>query len=250
MESSSQLSYSSGTVSGSDNGSFTTSWTVPSNAGQAFPTAQTYNGSVWSKSIQYPIYFYTTTANETSGTPVIAEATTTVSSGAEGGMHFLVPSGVASTYTIRGVRMVVTSPAVGKSIKVVLYSGTDGAAVGHDRLRQLCPDHRSPVRDFLFRLTHRSPPLSAGTEYRIGISPQDASNGVGLRAMTIHDAQALTAFPGGSGWYYSSRSSCGGPCDGTATGWSDTTTARPWMSLIIGDMAGGSGGGTRSYVGH
>lgn len=83
--------------------------------------------------------------------------------------------------------------------------------------------------------------LLANTTYRIVLKPTTATN-ISLYYITFADAAYQAAMPGGSSWYYTSRTDAGA--------WSDTTTRRPLTSLhISGIDSGGSGAFSAAYMG-
>lgn len=231
------IDYSSGTIDASNNGTFATTWNIPTNGIQSFPIAQSFNGASWTKSTQLPLFFYTTTAGKTYGYPIVSHFSTARSAGAESAMFFSLPTGTAQSYKVAGVRAVITTPAAAKFIKVVLYAGvTVLQSVTVDSDYFTSPGATTRLVQIWFPETMLAT-LSAGTTYRIGISPQDSSNNVALYSFSVHDTQAMTAFPGGVAWGFSSRTGCGGPCDAqTAVGWTDSNNVRPMMSLILEDV--------------
>lgn len=84
-------------------------------------------------------------------------------------------------------------------------------------------------------------PLTASTVYRAILKPTTASN-VSVYYFDVESNAHLGAVEGGTDWYYTSRVDAGS--------WTDLTTARPWMGLVL-DMAngGGGGGGEHAYSG-
>lgn len=78
--------------------------------------------------------------------------------------------------------------------------------------------------------------LSKDTVYRLAVKPTTTTN-VGVLEMTVSIAAMMDMLSGGQAFYYSQRTDAGT--------WSDTTTRRPFMGLIIDqidDGVGGSGG--------
>lgn len=82
--------------------------------------------------------------------------------------------------------------------------------------------------------------LSAATTYRIAVKPTTATS-LTVYQFPVSSNGLLAAVPGGIEWYLSTRTDAGA--------FSDTTTARPLMGLIINGYeatAGGGGGATFS----
>lgn len=77
--------------------------------------------------------------------------------------------------------------------------------------------------------------LSAATWYRMTLLPETAAD-VGLTDFDVDAAAHFTAFELGTNCYYTQRTNAGA--------WTDTTTKRPYMGLIISHLDDGAGGGT------
>jgi hypothetical protein len=205
-------------------------------------------GTNWTKAASAQSVFGFSDGTTTYGFPVQTTTATGISSGSEQGMSFTIPSTWWSTYQISGIRFSGTTPAAAKTFKVVLYSGTtvlQSVSVDSD----MTVSNNSSSRNFVVYFADATlTALNAGSLYRVGICPQDASNNVALMTLDLPAAADRTAFPGGTIFAYSSRSGCGAACDTTSTAWSaDTTTARPMMELILADITAPSGGGQKGY---
>jgi len=77
--------------------------------------------------------------------------------------------------------------------------------------------------------------LAAGNTYRIVVKPGASS--VSTYTVTVASAAIMAAMPGGADWHLTTRTDAGS--------WSETTTLRPLMGLVIDaiDDGTGSGGG-------
>jgi hypothetical protein len=82
--------------------------------------------------------------------------------------------------------------------------------------------------------------LSANTNYRIALKPTSASNVV-LYDYIFGDAANLGAMDGGTNFHLSTQTNAGG--------WTETTTRRPVMSLLLSAFDDGVGGGGATYTG-
>lgn len=234
---------------GSNHGVFNTVLTnlgMVARAGTTWTGTSTNSGSTWTKAGDTAIFGYRS-ASLTFGFPLESFTSTAISTGAESGLLFTIPSTFWSTAKVVGVRFIGTTPAAAKSVKFNLYSGTtvlqsttwdSDWSVGAG----------SAYRVFQIYFTDASlAALTAGSSYRIGVTPQDSSNGVALMTLGLRAAGDRTAFPGGASFTFTSRTACGAACDTTATAWSDTTTSRPMMELILDDITAPSGGGQKAY---
>ena len=84
--------------------------------------------------------------------------------------------------------------------------------------------------------------LSANTTYRLALKPTSGTN-VTFYDWTVTNANYLNNFQGGASWKHTERTDAGA--------WTDTTTKRPWMSLILSkfDDGAGAAGGIGRLVG-
>lgn len=238
------------TPDGSNNSSFTTVLTNIM-ARVAPPYAATFASAAWSKINDAPVWGYRTAAL-TRGYPVQSLTLTSISSGSESAVSFTLPSTLCSTAKIVGVRATIETPNASKVVNLHLYSGTtilQSAALDSDVNK-----FNASVwswGDFYFTDASLTP-ITCGSTYRIGFAPQDSSNIFALATMDVPTAGDRTAFPGGTLFAFSSRTSCGSPCDATSTAWAaDTTTSRPIVELILDDLtppAGGGSGGQKAFT--
>lgn len=125
----------------------------------------------------------------------------------------------------------------GGDFDVVLYEGTTarGSAASIDK------DHVFATR-WANALFDNEEDLSATTDYYAAIKPTSAT-AVALHYFDVANADHLRCHGGGTGWCQASRTDAGA--------WSDTTTRRPFLSVMvsgIGDDVGGAGGGAAMLV--
>jgi hypothetical protein len=213
------------------------------------PYGLTYASSAWSKINEAPLYGYRT-ASATRGLPVQSTTSTTISSGSESAVSFMLPSTMCGAYTVVGVRAVITSPAANKTFKINLYNGTtvlQSVTADSDVGRSYSSVYNTS--EYYFADASLTP-LTCGSTYRIGFAPQDASNGIGLTTLDVAAGGDRTAFSGGTMFAFASRTGCGGPCDATSTAWAaDTVTSRPMLELILDDLTPPAAtGGQKSYT--
>lgn len=230
------VDYSSGTVDGSNNSSFTRRDTgiAPARAGLPFNVTDT-TGS-WAKATDagFPVWGVKS-AGATYGFPLKTFTGTTVSStGNRAAKKFTIPSGVCSTFTIVGLRLIAQGPATGANtwnLAIWNAAGTElaGVSIDGDVISSPANAQRSVVVYF-----DDSPvTFNAGTAYYAGI--ERAGSNIILYSLTLDSAAERTAFPLGTNCSLSTW-------NGSA--WSDDDTSLPLVELILGDMtaSGGSGG--------
>ena len=184
--------YSSGTVDGSNNASFTT---VLSGT-ERFPYVINNNATVRARENGLAIFGYAS-ATKTYGRPMQAHTTISVTSGTtpdEVATKFTLPAGCGDTYKILGVRFPMGATA-GSSFKVILYGGTDatvanstGAVTEVTVLQDVTVDS-----DFVSTATNGDlevyfdettlTTLYYGATYRLAIQPQTAA----AMTPTYHD---------------------------------------------------------------
>lgn len=78
--------------------------------------------------------------------------------------------------------------------------------------------------------------LLANTYYRLALKPSSAVNAVTIDVLTVNSAGLMDCFGGGQDFHYSVRTDAGA--------WSDTTTKRPFLGLIIDQIDDGTGSGS------
>jgi hypothetical protein len=229
----------------SPNGSNNSVFGIGSTAGQGgtvqgFPYAVINNGGTHTKQSRWPI-FGLRSATKTYGNPAVSVTATGISSGDDQAISFHLPSGACSTYKVAGVRFSALSPTAGQSVNVVLYSGTtvlQSVSWDSDIVRL------SATTGQVFEVFFDDPAvtLTCGTTYRLGVTPTSTAS-IGLNVINLPAAGDRTAYPGGTNFGWSTRTGCGGPCDGTTTAWNDDNTKRPLVELILEDITGSGGGG-------
>lgn len=168
--------------------------------------------------------------------PVLTVASTQFNSGStpdERGMivRFPFPAKV-SGYWIWADRLVN-----GRSYDVVLYDSDGSTALATDSTSGY-EQNGAQVGKFSSELT-----LSADTDYRLVMKPTSGNN-VAIYEATVQDAAHFAAWPGGQNWHATERTDAGS--------WSQTTTRRPYMGLLVtavDDGAGGAGGGLLTHSG-
>lgn len=200
-----------------------------------YPVTSANTGSTWTHEVETPVYGYAD-ATTSYGFPIQKfNAVTGVSSGAEQAVAFNLPTTWCKTVRIAGIQAVIQTAAASKNTKIALYSGTTVIS-SFTWDSDISVNNSGSYRPVQLWFTDSTlPTLNCGTTYRIGFSPQDASNAVGLETMTVAAVGDFAPIPGGTNFWSSTRTGCGAACDTTATAWTDVTTDRPLLALIVDD---------------
>jgi len=145
----------------------------------------------------------------------------------------------AITMAVAGAWLWCTLPG---DATIVLYDAADAvlASVALDKDRRGTPTTAGGTAAALFAAPVT---LTAGATYRLTCLPTDAS-GVSTTEFTVPSVAHLAACPGGAAMYLTTRTNAGA--------WTDTTTQRPFMGLIISGIDTGTstgGGGSYGFVG-
>lgn len=230
------VEYSSGTLG---------SLVVTTNAGLAaggFPYAiQNDNGSR-SRPSGLPVFGYGS-STKAYGFPM--ETLTELSYAAasspdEWAMKFTVPTNFCSTYKVKGVRIIGARPVAAGSSVVTLYD-TDGTTVlqnetyDHDQFQDNTANRNAAI---IFDETTLST-LTAGNTYRVSVVPSSTQSWR-VWAIDVDAVADWDAWPGGQQIAASSRADAGA--------WTDLTTRRLNMELILDDITAPSGGGGGGIV--
>ena len=205
------------------------------------------DGGAWTKSSSTgtPLYAYVT-ASRTVGYPVQGwTQTSTYNTGTEHGMVCQFPAAYGSTFTIRGVRYAGRTPTAGTDIVVKLYSG--GGASDTTVLQDVTYDSdavsaaagNNRYHEFYFNESTLTT-LTWGNSYRVSIGTSGAGANLNLNYIEVGDSAQLTAYPGGTSCAATTR---------TSGNWTDTTTRRPVIDLILEETTKPSGGGGHGIIG-
>ncbi len=221
--------------------SFTTH-SVGMDDGFAFPGAVTFNatGSVVTRVAAAPIFGYES-ATQVYGRPLksISASNTQFSSDSspdEYGLVFTIPAGWCDTVSLKGLTWTGRTPAAAKSILVNLYDTTsssdttDRAEIATATIDSDAMQATASVKKSKLLFTNVTlPTLTCGNTYRLTLAPQETGANISVTNFTVNANADLAAWPGGIGFYETSRT------DVTGT-WTNTNTIRPLISPILEDM--------------
>lgn len=220
------IAYSSGTVDGSNFSSVTIVDSIAWATGnQGFPLAIANNAGARTKNANRAVFAYYTAGN-VFGFPAKTAYTATLTNTLEAAARWILPAGWGTSYQVEGCRMLGIASATGKNPLVRLYSGTtvlQTVTIDTDVL------NAAALRVFEVRFPDNPlATLSFGTEYRLGIQYNDAAGNWIFRGMTLDSNADFDAYPLGTDWYLSTRTSAGA--------WTDDNTSRLFLELLIRDL--------------
>lgn len=230
--------YASGTVDGSNNSGLTY---VCETSATRLPFAYTIdNGGAAAKTTNaWPVFGYAS-ATVAYGGPLSAHQDLfTGATGTSIGTKFTLPSGWGSTYKVAGLIIGVSDFANGTGQFVFkLWQG--GNASDLTVLQDVTVDTAqfasitvSMLTTILFDEATLST-LSFGSTYRLTMEYSTAGR-LYLQAFDVGTASDLDAYAHGQDFLYTAR---------TGGNWTDTTTRRPILGLILSDITPPSGGGS------
>ena len=120
-------------------------------------------------------------------------------------------------------------PQAGANFDVVLYDGTTSlGSQSYDGDSKVSTVARGWTQQLATPIA-----LAAGTVYRLAIKPTTANN-VSVPVLTLSSAAAANQLEGGTSLYYSTRVDAGA--------WTDDTTKRPCLWLLLDQFSDGAGG--------
>lgn len=194
-----------------------------------------FNGTSWSKVISIvPIgvlkYDDGSYATSDGFVPFFATTSTTFNSGSSPDERGLILTTPAPMRVVGGWVLI----DLDNDADLVLYDGaTDVATVSMESSNRSTAAGKVGFYRFSSAVS-----LAAGSTYRLAVKP-GASN-VTVYSVTVSSAAIMGAAPAGSAWHLTTRADAGS--------WTETTTQRPLMGLIVdaiddGTGSGGGGGG-------
>ena len=237
----STIRYSSGTIDASNNSSYTRSILGLSSAAATagFPYSLTLNSGTWSKSTSVAVFGYRT-ANGRFGSIAQSIANTATANTATHkiGMYFTLPSGLGTSYQIRGLSFAGDLGAGSGSCKIGIWS-TDGTerqslTLDSDHLGA-APSPGDTVNPIYFS-TANLYDFAYGTKYYCGI--EVVSGACGMHGITLAEAADREAYP-----YGENRGQVA--FDGS---WTETDTIIPICDLILGDVTLPAAGGGSTVI--
>jgi hypothetical protein len=232
------IRYSSGTIDGSNNSSFTSRWSGMSPELGSFPYSLTNTAGTWTKGTSAPIYGVRT-ASERYG-PIIPNlyATRTAATiGHRQAMKVNLPAGFGDTYKVAGFRASASiATTTGKAPLAKIWSASAALASKTMDVDQMGSPTSGAYRTVeVFFDT--SVTLNFGTDYYFGFEVAETTNsGILIYGTRYLDTTDKSYIEGGSYCVGSSY-------DGSTWTDYDDATVRPWMELILEDWTEPSGGG-------
>lgn len=235
------IRYSSGTIDGSNNSSFTRTVTNISHGGSIYlPYAITNTGGTWTKVTNVAPTFGYRTANGRYGWVWQSNyATNTANTaGHRSGMFFTIPSGHGTSYKIVGASM-SGDFGTNSGFKLGIWS-TDGTQrqlfTGASGQLAASPSAGDTINPIYFPDTTLYD-FQYGTKYYIAM--EVVSGAVGLNGITLAEAADRSAFPNGTNR---------GLVTFDGSTWTETDTVMPLCELILEDVTVPSGGSSGGFI--
>lgn len=226
------IDYSSGTIDGSNFGSFTLDLWHKSHR----PWPASFDGATWTKAHNAPCFGYRT-ASATYGQPLVGSQIALTSSTANDEMaaRFVVPAGTMTSYMLVGLRWYGKNSTATGSQELILYTGTTVLqSVTLDAEQFQAVDTIGTMECYFDETTLSA--LTPGAEYRVGLKLLSGW-------LTVYYASYAAAQDAASNpWapYLSTRN---------AGAWTDVTTQVPRFELILDDFTATAGGGLLTHPG-
>lgn len=230
------IEYSSGTVDGSNNSSFTYIWdgSFGTNNRSGFPYTALNSGAGFAKELSGTPVTGWKSASQVYGAPIQSfAATTTGGANHRIARRIILPAGSGATKQIVGLRFPADNPSAGTTWKIGLWKtdntelqalSIDSDAAGRNSLGMHC--------EFMFDEATLSD-LDFGTAYYLGIQ-RDGSSNFTIHGLSFAAANDMKAMSGGDGLYLATY-------DGSS--WTETTTTMPYIEPIFADWTEPAGGG-------
>lgn len=230
------IRHSSGSVDASNCSSFTLRTTTIGSSVTALPYSLDNLSGSWTKRAQYSIFGWRTASGRFGRCFQSSYTTATANTaGHKSGMYFTLPSGLGSTYRIRGLNFVGDSGASSGSCKFGIWStdGTVRRSVTWDCDHQgAAPNVVGDFNPIIFTDAHYD--FAYGTKYYAGV--EVVSGAVGVHGHVVAEADDRSAYPNGTNR---------GLVTYNGSTWAETDTVLPLIDLILEDVtipAGGGGG--------
>lgn len=234
------IRYSSGTIDGSNNSSFSRSTATSPVGVRGWPYSLTNTAGTWSKNAAPPIGGWRTASGRFGYIYQSTYTTATANTAThKSGMYFTLPSGLGTSYQILGLSFVGDMGIATGSCKVGIWS-TDGTerqivTVDSDHLGA-APGNADNITSITFSNANLYDFLY-GTKYYAGI--EVVSGAVGVNGLVLAEAADRSAYPMGTQ-------------RGLVTyngSFTETDTVLPLMDLIFNSTAIPTGGGGGFIIG-
>lgn len=234
------VEYSSGTIDGSNNSSFTRSVSNLIGTSIQFPYSMTNTGGTWSKfSGSAAPCFAIEDAVGIYGVPFVSlYVSNTITSGHRVAAAMTLPSVFGSTFVVKSIVVgAVRIGSAGGTAKICIWdnAGTELASSGTIDTDQMA----SPANQGVYTAKLTSDvPLNYGTKYYYGI--ESTGTPVNLCGINLTNSADRAAYPIGQNRAWALW-------DGSS--WAETTTRLPFVDLVFDDISVPSGGGGMVFVG-
>lgn len=189
------IRYSSGTINGSNNMSFTTTLQPTTSAFMGFPYRATFTAATWTKNSAAGVGpFGYKTATGVFGCPAAnIWSTNTTTAGHRQAAAITLPTTFGTTFKVSRIRAAIRNPAAATTYKVSIWdaTGTELATSG-----TIDADHSATVAGdaSIAVAMSTNPTLSFGTKYYYGLESISGST-IGVRGLTMSVATDRKAYP-------------------------------------------------------
>lgn len=223
------IAYSSGTVDGSNNSSFTRSDNNRITATQVgLPYVIQNDNGVRTRPAGNPCFGYSS-SSLIYGRPEQSFTTYTLTTGTtpdEVAVNFTIPASWVGSYQVEGA-IVGCNLTAAKSVKMFLYTGTTVLQTGtHDTDATAVA---GSIQHATFRFQDSAlTTLAPGAVYRLAFQPQDAAGNEVFYGITQASSSEWQAYPVGTNVFVSTRTDAGA--------WSDDTATRLQCAIILKDI--------------
>lgn len=235
------IRYSSGTIDGSNNSSFSTHFAGGFGNLTTYPPPLTLTAGTWAK---FATAGRTSIGWRTAGgrfgfvsTGVYNTAIATT--GHRQAMHMTLPAGHGDTFQVRGMQLVMTTPIAANAVKFGIWDAAGTELQGIQLDSDFCASAASRRGiEINFDETTLAT-LSYGTKYYYGVEVVSSASIV-LTGLQLQEADDRYGWPGGTDRGLSTW---------TGASWADTDTVIPIVVPKLADITEPTGGGSPYFMG-
>jgi hypothetical protein len=234
------VDYSSGTVDGSNNASFSS--VITNTLVRQFPYAIQNDATVRTKQAATSVFGYgsVSTAYGRPLETITAQTFTSATTPDEYALNLKFPATYGSTYKVAGAELFYTAGNTGLTVLMSLYDGT--STLQNETIdTDIMVNPAGPrVAEFLFDESSLTDLNFGTTTYRLAFAPQNATNST-LWIFQVAAAADWDAWPCGQDLAVSTRTDSGA--------WTDDATKRILADIIFADWTVAAAGGGGRVVG-
>ena len=224
--------YSSGTVDGTNNSSFTRTANGIGSESAHFPLSSSLSGGVWTKGATAPMVAWGTSSKLFGALASVGYTTATANTaGHRSAAYLTIPSGFGSTFKVHGIGFNGKFGAASGSVKIAIWD-TAGAVMASCTLDSDLANSPTSATRYVQATFDSVATLNFGEKYYYGI--EVVSGTVGIAGLVCDDADLIAALPLGS---------VSGLATYDGSSWTETATTYVPLVLLYDDITVPSGGG-------